>query len=128
MTTITISGVDELFAKLGTLGAVETLVPPMQRGVYRLVAEMAVYPPPPSGSKYVRTGTLGRRWTSKLNRNANGVIGTIGNNTDYGPWVQSDAFQARVHQGRWQTDRQVVGEQEAAIVADFEQAIARAIR
>lgn len=128
MTTITITGIEELFRKLDRVQAIETLVPPMQRSVYRVVNAMADYPPPPAQSRYVRTGTLGRRWTSKTTRQSDGVTGTIGNNTSYGPFVQSKAFQARVHRGRWQTDEQVLTDNLTAIQADFERAIQAALR
>ena len=128
MTTITITGIEELFRKLDTVIAIETLVPPMQRSVYRMVNAMADYPPPPAKSRYARTGTLGRRWTSKVARQSSGVTGTVGNNTSYGPFVQSKAFQARVHRGRWQTDEQVLTDNLQTIQTDFERAIEAALR
>jgi hypothetical protein len=121
--TIEINGIDEIFRKLGTVEALNTLRPPMQRGVFRIQAYMADYPPPPATSRYVRTGTLGRRWTTKIDEGMGGMVGIIGNNASYGPWVQSSAFQARVHQGRWQTDRDAVRDNEAEIIADFEREI-----
>ena len=126
MTSITITGIPELFAKLDRVQAIDTLRPPMQRGVYRLQTFMANYPPQ-APTKYVRTGTLGRRWTTKVTQGGDGLVGTIGNNTSYGPWVQSDAFQARMHRGRWQTDADAIRDNERAIVADFERAIQTAL-
>ena len=128
MAQIEIQGIDALFRKLGNVGAIATLRPPMQRGVFRLQAGMAKYPAQRAGSSYVRTGTLGRRWVAPpIKETANGIIGTVGNNTKYGPWVQSSAFQAKVHQGRWQTDADVVEKEQGAIVADFENAIQGAL-
>lgn len=74
-----------------------------------------------------RTGTLGRKWTVKISRSVNGLTGKVGNNTEYAPFVQSDRFQARFHQKRWQTDRIVVQRNRAAIVNDFETEIRRAL-
>jgi len=122
--SIEITGIDDIFRKLGTVEALNTLRPPMQRGVFRIQGYMADYPPPPATSRYVRTGTLGRRWTTKIDEGMGGITGTVGNNTSYGPWVQSSAFQARVHQGRWtNTDERAVKDNENEIVADFEREI-----
>jgi hypothetical protein len=53
----------------------------------------------------------------------------VGNNVEYGPWVQSERFQVRWHRRTgWHTDADAVRVNEAAIVADFEQAINVAIR
>ena len=128
MAQIEIQGIDALFRKLGNVAAISTLRPPMQRSVYRLQAGMAKYPAARAGSSYRRTGTLGRRWTSVVTESANGLVGTVGNNTSYGPWVQSEMFQAAVHQGRWQTDQDVATKETPAIIADFEQAIGAALR
>jgi hypothetical protein len=128
MAQIEIQGIDALFRKLGNVTAISTLRPPMQRSVYRLQAGMAKYPAQRAGSSYRRTGTLGRRWTSVVTESVNGLVGTVGNNTSYGPWVQSEMFQAAVHRGRWQTDQDVATKETPAIIADFEQAIGAALR
>lgn len=125
MASIVIEGIDRLMAKLGSAAANDVLRPPMQRAVYRLQAGMAVYPQQRAGSRYIRTGTLGRRWTTKVEQSDNGLTGKIGNNTSYGPFVQSQMFQAAVHKGRWQTDEMVLKREQDAIVSDFERAIQR---
>ena len=125
MASIVIEGIDKLMAKLGSAAANDVLRPPMQRAVYRLQAGMAVYPQQRLGSRYIRTGTLGRRWTTKVEQSENGLTGKIGNNTSYGPFVQSQMFQAAVHKGRWQTDEMVLKREQDAIVNDFERAIQR---
>ena len=127
--SIQIKGVAELIAKLGKAAAVQVLEPPMQRGVYRLQRAMQEYPPAPRNSRYVRTGTLGRRWTTRIVRSSNGLTGTVGNNTVYGPLVQSSRFQARMHKRTgWRTDQGAVDKERAAIVADFERAIQAALK
>lgn len=127
MATIEIYGVTELIETLGMAEGVSVLRPPMQRAVARLHTAMAHYPPQRAGSTYRRTGTLGRRWTTRVIERGDGLEGKVGNNTVYGPFVQSQMFQAGVHSGRWQTDQQVMDEQQASIVADFERAIQAAI-
>ena len=128
MTTITIKGVDELSAKLDKAARNDVLLPPMHRAVMRIQRVMATYPPQRMGSRYIRTGTLGRKWTTKVTTSKGGVRGKVGNNTPYGPVVQSSQFQASIHRGRWQTDENVVRINSAAIIADFERAISAALK
>lgn len=127
--SIQIKGVAELIARLGKLVAIQVLEPPMQRAVYRLQAAMQDYPAAPRGSRYIRTGTLGRRWTTRITRSSNGITGTVGNNTAYGPLVQSERFQTRTHKRTgWTTDERAVKDNEKAIVDDFQRAIQAALR
>lgn len=127
--SIQIKGVAEAIAKLGKMAAMAVLEPPMQRAVYRLQAAMQDYPSAPRSSRYIRTGTLGRRWTTRITKSGNGITGTVGNNTAYGPLVQSERFQTRTHRRTgWTTDEQAVKDNERAIVADFEQTIQKALR
>lgn len=127
--SIQIKGVAELIARLGKLVAIQVLEPPMQRAVYRLQAAMQDYPPAPRGSRYIRTGTLGRRWTTRITHSGNGITGTVGNNTAYGPLVQSERFQTRTHKRTgWTTDERAVKDNERAIVSDFERAIQAALK
>lgn len=128
MAAIEIRGVDELQRKLGKAAAVDVLRPPMQSSVMLLQRDMAEYPPQKSGSSYVRTGTLGRRWTTRVSRTSGGMQGKVGNNTRYGPFVQSREFQAGVHRGRWQTDESVVQRNIKRIQALFTAAIDKALR
>jgi hypothetical protein len=126
--TITVTGVDRLFAKLGRLQGTRILLPPVQRAVIRLQGYMAKYPAPPARSKHRRTGTLGRRWTTKLETTGDGVIGKVGNNTEYGPLVQSKKFQADVHKNRWQTDADAIRDNRKDIVQDFNTSIKAALK
>jgi hypothetical protein len=126
---ITVRGVEQLIAKMGKLRGVGFMQAPMQRSMFRLQRYMARYPSPPPQSKYRRTGTLGRRWTTRVDQaGGNALIGKIGNNTVYAPLVQSSALQARVHRGRWQTDRDAIRDMRSTIVRDFEQSIEQALR
>ena len=86
---ITVNGVEQIVTKFGRLQGVRFLRPPMQRAVIRLQSFMAKYPPKPPKSKYRRTGTLGRRWATKIDESAGGLVGKVGNNTEYAPLVQS---------------------------------------
>lgn len=91
--------------------AADELGKAMDRALLLLQGDMADYPPPPPGSTYRRTGTLGRRWTSarrEVEITGGMLQGRVGNNTPYGPYVQDPAQQAQVHRGRWQTTADVV--------------------
>ena len=126
MASIEIKGVDKLVRKLGIVGALETLRPAMKRSVFRLQDDMAVYPSQPALANYKRTGTLGRKWTTKITTSSRGMVGTVGNNTPYAPFVQSHRRQ-NIHLGYWQTDKDVVEKNRAAIVNDFGREIDKAI-
>jgi hypothetical protein len=128
--SITVTGLTELYHTLDRAASLDILEPPMKRGQYRLQAYMQDYPARPSQSRYVRTGTLGRRWTvAPVDRTVDGISGKIGNNTAYAPFVQSEQLQVRTHRRTgWRTDAQAVRENEAAIVADFQQAVDAATR
>ena len=122
--TINITGIDALVKKFGRIQGIEYLRPPMVRSVARLHRRMADYPAVPPKSKYRRTGTLGRRWTTRVDNIPGGLQGSVGNNTWYAPLVQSYRFQARHHKGRWiNTDRYVMTTERSSIIRDFQDTI-----
>lgn len=151
--SIEIRGLDRLLKKLGAAGATQTLVRPMGRAVLRIQKRMQEYPPPlaavqgpasgpvrfttSAGKRvefiarrrkpYRRTGTYGKRWTFKIAATDGGLVGRVGNNVAYAPFVGSARFQARIHQGRWNTDERVVREEAPGILADFQREIDRAL-
>ena len=123
-----IEGIDEFNRRYTPLQRSDLLYPPMVRGVERLKSYMARYPRQRNAnSTYRRTGTLGRRWTTRITRTQQGLTGKVGNNTVYAPVVQSSRFQARIHRGWWQTDRDAVRDNRGPIVRDFQGAVRRAI-
>lgn len=125
---ITLSG-DEVTRILVALASPEFLRPAHDRAGARIVAFMKPYPPPPPNSSYRRTQTLGRRWiVAPTERTLFGMRTIIGNNTVYGPYVQSEGRQAQVHQGRWQTDADAVRATANDILADFVRTIEARIR
>lgn len=127
--SIKIEGIDKLIAKLGKAQGLNHLRPAMQRSVYRLQARMAQYPAQRPNSRYRRTGTLGRKWTSKIDQSSNELQGKVGNNTYYAPLVQSRRFQAKIHRSLWiNTDQYVLDTERRNIERDFKQAIDEALR
>jgi len=102
----------------------------MQTSLAWLHDAIATYPAAPAGSRYRRTGNLGRTWTSHITRSAENITGELGNNAkdrrgrSYGPYVQADPsgprpHQAWFHRGRWVTDQDVVDDNEVRIRALF---------
>ena len=131
--SITITGIDDISRKFINSTSLRTLRKPMDRGMLRLQRDMSKYPPPRPGQTYrrgqdPRSEDLGASWITKITQTAGGMIGRVGNNTSYAPWVQSHQFQAWMHKGRWQTDRDVVERNRAPIMRDFEQEIMKALR
>ena len=77
---------------------------------------------------YVRTVRLGRSWTTRPIREPGAIGRSIGNNTKYAPQVQSSELQAAVHRGWWQTDEDVLADNQRAIVEVITDALVRGIR
>ena len=152
-TSITINGLDKVYEKLDRFAAGKYLQKPMREAVNLIHARIATYPPKPTGESqgfasdkqrrfffaalrsgeitlpYRRTGQLSRSWTSQIDDKADGITGTVGTNLDYAPWVQSveeiggRGPQAKIHQGRWETDESVVTALKTKIVETFKNAI-----
>lgn len=141
---ISIQGVDKLVAKFGRVQALTYLRAPMYRAVYRLQGYMATYPRQRNPkTRYVRgrgwadkdgkvrrltSEHLGKRWTAKVELTPDGLMGKVGNNASYAPWVQSKRFQAEIHRGWWQNDEMAIQRNRAAIVKDFNGAIKGALQ
>lgn len=119
---------DDLRRVIEIAGSLAPLRPVVERSVARIQAFMQVYPPQRSGTKYRRSGTLGRRWTTQITTWNDEIIGEAGNNTSYGPFVQSDAFQAHWNDGIWQTDAQAIEENRSGIETDFQSTIQAILR
>lgn len=99
----------------------------MGKGVLGVQRIAQVYPSPPTGSTYRRTGTLGRRWTTTVEAVTSGVRGIIENPTSYAPMVQGEQ-QAAVHRGRWKPMSQIIKEEGKKIVGYLQKALEDAIR
>lgn len=125
--TITITGAEEIVRRLDNATATQTLQRAVMRSVNLLANRMAKYPPARAGSSYVRTGTLGRRWTTEVKTMSDRVQGKVGNNTVYGPWVPGKLFQATIHRGRWQTDQDVMDRELPRIEGYFREELNRAL-
>jgi hypothetical protein len=116
MTSIEIRGLDELLQRMrkfpDKLDA--SLRVTMQAAMLALWENVPPYPPPPSDSTYVRTGTLGRTLGSgegggrsggqpsiyEVRELGAGMEGHFGTNLGYAPHVIGDETQAR-NMGHW---------------------------
>jgi len=104
-------GFKELRKKLDRLEDIQQLSQPLRDNAEEFRSYMALYPPKPATSLYVRTLTLGRLWTvGPLQKVWNGLQIDIGNKTPYAHWVQSSILQAWMHKRRWQTELDAINE------------------
>lgn len=94
-----------------------------------LLMRVTVYPPPRPGQTYVRGGpgsqNLGQKWTTQVDVGADGVVGEIGNNVTYGPYVQARETQAWMHRGRWSTIEDIAEEDLSLIERIFASELGR---
>lgn len=119
-----LKGLDKAYKLLGKIKGREMLKPPMKRTTLRLVDKLKRYPPKPSWVRYVRTGTLGRSWTEKVDLILDGVEGRVGNRTRYAPDVQHKGTQRLIFKRiGWPTDEDVLKQELSAIIKDFQKAI-----
>ncbi len=71
---------------------------------------------------------LGRSWTSTLNTSSTTWEGVLGNKTSYGPVVQDETQQARIHKARgWKTVQSVVAEYRTRVIQVLQSAVDRAL-
>lgn len=101
------------------------LGPPLREAIVEMVNLLKEYPPELPDQKYRRTGNLGQRWTFEVTTSLYGVQAIAGNNTPYGPKVQSEADQAPIHQGRWRTEVQTLREKQDDVVRRTNEALQR---
>ena len=109
---------DMLAKALSPAEFARAVLPGMQRGFYMLHQHVPPYPAPPPESSYVRTGKLGQSINTDVYTAGNEVIGVIGSNISYAPYViGSDDEQAWMHEGRWWQMVNVV-EQDLDLITD----------
>ena len=120
---VSISGINEL---IGRMRGVPSWLPTwlsdtMTRSLRALQEAVPPYPPPPMGSKYVRTEKLGRSLGSGFGGGASGTPdifevtmsggateGRYGSRLGYAEYVVGEGTQAEVHAGIWWTVRTIL--------------------
>lgn len=91
-----------------------------------LVPELSNYPAAPSGSRYVRTGRLGRGWQRATPINGGTGFQLI-NPVEYAGLVQGPR-QAWMHRGRWETAEAIAHRLLEDILAAYEDAVKEAMQ
>lgn len=115
-------GLQDLSAEIPRIGRQQ-----IYRTAQAIVRTMRQYPPPPSASTYVRTGTLGAGW--QIQSKPDGY--TISNDTPYTKYVVGNAYgleQAWMHQGRWQLQRDVTEDEVSKLPEEIEKEISMVAR
>lgn len=136
--TFEIRGLERLERKYAKLG--KDLGPELKqlsdRAAVYAHSKVPPYPPPPPNSRYTRTGTLGRRITTKARKlGPTRYVGVIGTDVKYAPWVISTSKgknsagpQAWMHKNRWWTLQGVIKDNREGIVEIYRQGIRRLLR
>ena len=85
----------------------------MKQSLVHIQGSVPAYPPPPPGSSYIRTGTLGRSIgiggraeIYEVKRIGGGYEARLGTRLSYAPYVIGED-QASMHAGRWWTMKTV---------------------
>ncbi|MHB0922637.1 MAG: hypothetical protein ACYC3H_01560 [Bellilinea sp.] len=134
MPEFTFYGTEELMELIQMLPelALDAAQPAMVDTLIFLHGQLPDYPPAIPGSSYKRTGTLGRRFTENTTRGEDAIIGELGTNLAYAPWVVGpdypgveiggrQKYQAQVHVDRWWQFDRVIENSEADVWDEFEE-------
>lgn len=82
------------------------------------------------GSRYERSGDLGRGWTDAtpvVDIAGDALDASVENSVSYAPWVQGAEDQTAVFAGRWRTDDQVAEAWEDRVAAVVEAALEKVV-
>ena len=128
--TIEIKGLDELIRRMQAFPTQlkAAMDATMDAAMLVLWENVPPYPPPPDGSTYTRTGTLGRTLGSgpgggkasgtpevyEVRELGGGYVGRFGTNLEYAPYVIGDDDQAR-HMQHWWKIGSIAGKSEEKI-------------
>jgi hypothetical protein len=102
-------------------GAFSAMATPRQKRAYWARVKSGAITHGPGG--YRRTGTLGRKWTTKTEPTASGVKGTVGNNAPGAQFVQGDRQQPFHRASGFVTTRQARRDNEGKIQLVWRQAV-----
>ena len=139
---IEVIGLEDVLQRLGALASPAVLSKGMHQAVAIVQKAVAVYPPasrrahgPWKSEKqrryvmmlvstgqvpYKRTTQLGKSWTTSVEGSGVDIIGRVGNNTSYGPYVMgSEGTQASYHVGTWPRAVEVATKHKDEVIACF---------
>lgn len=120
--TLTWQGLDEVISALADLPPQVgvAMVQVEQAAAQDIVKVLQTYPPAPSGSTYVRTGTLGAGWIITVE----GTTVIITNSVVYEPWVEDESTQTAVMQSiGWPTWQQAERDRVTTLDKELEASI-----
>lgn len=107
----------------------------MKKSLLDIQAEAGDYPPAPANSSYVRTGTLGRKWTTEVQVQRDNVRGVVGSDAvndqgqHYGKWVKGPENQRPIFERiGWKTLLEDFKQRKDKIVGHFVDALRRVNR
>lgn len=135
--TIRIEGLEELKRKFEEMPAMlnQLMKTEMERSMEFIHGRVPAYPPPPPGSTYQRTLTLGKSINTEVKALGGDVTGEIGTNVVYAPYVISSEEtrdgrgpQAWMHKGRWWTLQEVVEKAMGAVTNRFQKMVDRLLK
>lgn len=128
MISIKIEGLERIGKRLEKIGSIKTeLLETTDRAIKYVHSQVPPYPSMRSGQRYVRTGTLGRSIGTEVRTMGASVVGTIGTNIVYAPWVISSEKQAWMHVGRWWTLQGIMRKARDGIVKIYEDMLKRLV-
>lgn len=122
---VRVIGAEKVIKKLNSFGDPAATRRAMDKSLQHIQRRIAKYPPKPPSSRYRRTGTLGRRWTTKIEKN--GSRGIVGNNTSYAPDVQGPEQKVIFKKIGWKTIGTVGREESDAVIGYFEDEIRKKV-
>lgn len=127
--------IDELRRRIRNADVKHEAAKAMRQSLLDIQAEAGDYPPAPANSSYVRTGTLGRKWTTKVEVRRNNVRGVISSDAVndqgqyYGQWVKGPEKQRPLFERiGWQTLLEDFQQQRDKIIGHFADALRRVNR
>ncbi len=128
---VDVRGLETAYRRLG-VDVLVVLEPPIFRAVIDVENRLKHSPPTRPGQRYQRnidpkSEHLEQRWNHRIIWTTNSITGEDGNNASYGPWVQSEQFQAWMHRGRWGTDMEALEAVQPNFVSDAERAVLQAL-
>jgi hypothetical protein len=101
----------------------------MEDSTTYVLARIRRYPPERPNQRYIRTGTLNRSWSRRIEGSGLSIRGIVGSNGAMAPYnrlVQDRQHQSRVHRGRWQTIQDVAEQEQNTVVRMFADRLAAA--
>lgn len=126
---IHVQGLDRLLAKLESMETVRRRMDEPTGKINKiLLARAQFYPPPPAGSRYVRTFRLRHSWQARLVMQGDELGRVESTGVKYNIYVQDYERQADIHRGRWDTNQMIAQQEQPEAQRIFYEFIEEAAR